>query len=206
MKKHLLFTVGGLFPQVMALALLASNLQATPALAQGPGPDSNDPAVTGRIVGRVVDVNSAHPLSGVQVLLLGSQQGTLTDLNGRYLILNVPAGSHDLVAEMIGYARKTVTNVVVDAGATVALDVALETEAIELDGITAVRQILVSLMTEQPDRIHAALEYVRIAQQLGRIGDLATNISEDVVFFVEDRTIKHNAEAREVAADVRPPR
>lgn len=65
----------------------------------------------------------------------------------------------------------------------------------------AVHQILVSLMTEQPDRIHAALEYVRIAQQLERIGDLATNISEDVVFFVEGRTIKHNAEAREVATD-----
>lgn len=69
----------------------------------------------------------------------------------------------------------------------------------------AVHQILVSLMTEQPDQIYAALDYVRVAQQLERIGDLATNISEEVVFFVEGRTIKHHAEASEVAVlDVEP--
>jgi phosphate transport system protein len=33
-----------------------------------------------------------------------------------------------------------------------------------------------------------------VAQQLERIGDLSTNISEDVVFLVEGRTIKHHAE------------
>jgi phosphate transport system protein len=58
----------------------------------------------------------------------------------------------------------------------------------------AVDGILVSLMAEEPDRIECALLGLRFSQQLERIGDLSTNISEDVVFLVEGRSIKHNKE------------
>jgi len=58
----------------------------------------------------------------------------------------------------------------------------------------AVQKILVSVMKEEPHSIAAALEYIRVAQQLERIGDLSTNISEEVVFLVEGRSIKHHAE------------
>jgi phosphate transport system protein len=58
----------------------------------------------------------------------------------------------------------------------------------------SVHRILVALMGEDPRRIPAALEHVRVSQQLERIGDLSTNISEDVVFLVEGRSIKHHAE------------
>lgn len=60
-----------------------------------------------------------------------------------------------------------------------------------------VRDLLLDLMTEDPRRIPPALEYLRASQQLERIGDLSTNISEDVVFLVEGRSIKHNLERRE---------
>lgn len=101
-----------------------------PALAQGPTGEN------GRIVGHVVDANTAQPLSGVQVYLAGSQQGTLTDMNGRYLILRVSPGTHDLVAEMIGFATKTVTGLVVDEGSTLSLDISMETKVIEVEGLT----------------------------------------------------------------------
>ena len=56
-------------------------------------------------------------------------------------------------------------------------------------------RILVSHMLEEPRRITPALELLRIGQNLERIADLATNISEDVVFLVEGKSIKHHAEA-----------
>lgn len=59
-----------------------------------------------------------------------------------------------------------------------------------------VQRILVDLMGRDPDRVETALEYIRLAQQLERIGDLSTNIAEDVVFLVEGRTIKHRAERK----------
>lgn len=58
-------------------------------------------------------------------------------------------------------------------------------------------RILVTHMLEDPQRIGAALELLLISQNLERIADLATNVSEDVVFLVEGRTIKHGAEIDE---------
>jgi len=55
-------------------------------------------------------------------------------------------------------------------------------------------RILVTHMLEDPKRLSGALELLLVSQNLERIGDLATNISEDVVFLVEGRTIKHGVE------------
>jgi phosphate transport system protein len=55
-------------------------------------------------------------------------------------------------------------------------------------------RILVTHMLEDAKRISGALELLLVSQNLERIADLATNISEDVVFLVEGRTIKHGAE------------
>lgn len=60
----------------------------------------------------------------------------------------------------------------------------------------AAQKILTTLMSEEPQSVRAALEYIRVAQQLERIGDLSTNISEEVVFLVEGRSIKHSAPPR----------
>ena len=58
-------------------------------------------------------------------------------------------------------------------------------------------RLLVTHMLEDPKRIGAALELLLISQNLERTADLATNVSEDVVFLVEGRTIKHGAEIDE---------
>ena len=55
-------------------------------------------------------------------------------------------------------------------------------------------RILVSHMLEEPKRISPSLELLRVGQNLERIADLATNISEDVVFLVEGKSIKHHME------------
>jgi phosphate transport system protein len=65
------------------------------------------------------------------------------------------------------------------------------------------REILTDLMASNPQRIPQGLEYLRASQQLERIGDLSTNISEDVVFLVEGRTIKHNLERGEIPGESR---
>lgn len=52
-------------------------------------------------------------------------------------------------------------------------------------------RIVVSYMLEQPRYISPGLEMILVVQNLERIGDLTTNIAEDVVFLVEGRSIKH---------------
>jgi len=63
-------------------------------------------------------------------------------------------------------------------------------------------RILVTHMLEDPKRISGALEFLLISQNLERIADLATNISEDVVFLVEGETIKHGVAGYADASDL----
>jgi phosphate transport system protein len=57
----------------------------------------------------------------------------------------------------------------------------------------SVHRLILSLMRERPGAVASGQEYIRVAQQLERIGDLSTNISEEVVFMVEGVPIKHQA-------------
>ena len=53
-------------------------------------------------------------------------------------------------------------------------------------------RILLMLMLEDPRRITAGMDMLLVSRNLERIADLATNIAEEVVFYVEGRTIKHS--------------
>jgi phosphate transport system protein len=50
---------------------------------------------------------------------------------------------------------------------------------------------LVAMMNQDPDSISTCMELVMVARNLERVGDLATNIAEEVVFINEARVIKH---------------
>lgn len=64
-----------------------------------------------------------------------------------------------------------------------------------IDGLqTQIFRELVTYMTSDPTTIERSLHLIRIANNLERIADLATNISEDVIFMVEGKVIKHHQE------------
>ena len=85
-----------------------------------------------QITGRVTDSQSGQPVAAVQVFIAGSGIGALSQQNGRYLLLNVPAGTHELTAERIGYVSVT-QQVNVAAGETVVLDFQLREQALAMD-------------------------------------------------------------------------
>jgi hypothetical protein len=53
---------------------------------------------------------------------------------------------------------------------------------------------ILKFMEEDPRRIHPGLEYLFVARGLERLADHATNIAEDVVFFVQGIDVRHHAE------------
>lgn len=63
-------------------------------------------AQTRRLSGTVVDATSEEPLTGVSVVIKGTQRGTITDVNGNF-DLEVPAGAV-LEFSYIGYLRQEV--------------------------------------------------------------------------------------------------
>lgn len=65
-------------------------------------------------------------------------------------------------------------------------------------------RILLTHMMEDPRKITAGMDLLLISGNLERIADLATNVSEDVVYLVEGRSIKHGAERRAGSAGGEP--
>lgn len=110
----------------LVLLLLAGLFAASQAAAQS----------TGQVTGVVAD-GSGAPLSGVSVAIGTSGLGSLTDQNGRYTILNVPAGTHEVRANRLGFTAVT-ENVTVSAGQTATANFTLSQSAVELEGVVAV--------------------------------------------------------------------
>ncbi|MDI6739461.1 MAG: TonB-dependent receptor [Candidatus Edwardsbacteria bacterium] len=66
---------------------------------------------TGKIAGTVIDADTKEPLPGAVVTILGTALGANTDLDGRYMIINVAVGTYSVQAKMMGYSASTMTNV-----------------------------------------------------------------------------------------------
>ncbi|MEJ2196053.1 MAG: carboxypeptidase-like regulatory domain-containing protein [Ignavibacteriaceae bacterium] len=81
----------------------------------------------GKISGKVTDVDTGEPLIGANVVVLNTNLGAATDLDGNYFILNVDPGMYSLKVSYVGYAAKTIEQVRIVAGITYELNVTLST-------------------------------------------------------------------------------
>ncbi|HEX9887270.1 MAG TPA: TonB-dependent receptor plug domain-containing protein [Longimicrobiales bacterium] len=114
-----------LFKNPAALVALLGLLLAAPTQAV---------AQTGVVTGQVTDARSMAPVPSAQVVVVGTQIGTLTDADGTFRISNVVPGTRELRVLTIGYRSQT-SSVDVVAGQTSRLDFALSVSAVALDEI-----------------------------------------------------------------------
>lgn len=55
-----------------------------------------------KVTGVVVDADTEEPIIGASVLVKGTTIGTITDIDGKYEINNIPAGSKSLMISFVG--------------------------------------------------------------------------------------------------------
>ena len=108
---------------VLGVALVGSFVMSAAVVAQQP---------TGRVVGRVVEAASGRALSDVGVQVVGTTLGVMTGVDGRFTLVNVPAGTVTMQLRRLGFAPKTVTGLLLDAGKTLEQNVTLEAATIIL--------------------------------------------------------------------------
>ncbi len=79
----------------------------------------------GTVSGQVVNVDTKVPLQNAMVLITGTKLGASTNAEGRFVIRNVPAGSHTVRVQLLGFSpvEQAVT---VAAGQTATVDIALK--------------------------------------------------------------------------------
>jgi len=89
---------------------------------------------TATITGKVVEASTQRPLSDVQVLVVGTQRGALTNDQGDYRIAGLTPGAVTVRAQRIGYAPGSqAVNVTAAAPATV--NFVLSATAIQIDEV-----------------------------------------------------------------------
>lgn len=114
--------------------------------------------------------------------------------SGLYLIANPFIGSYSDLPSM---GENTISMLKDAINAFVNEDVALAQAVCERDNVVdeagdRILKELMVVMRGRKDTIPRALAMMRIAHNLERIADLATNIAEEVVYIVEGRDIKHH--------------
>ncbi len=89
----------------------------------------------GKIAGTVRDKVSKDGLPGVNVVVKGTRLGGITAADGSYFILNVPPGSYDVAASLIGYHPVGQQNVIVNLNRTSTVDFMLIETTVSLGEI-----------------------------------------------------------------------
>ncbi|ARA94736.1 hypothetical protein AWN76_017290 [Rhodothermaceae bacterium RA] len=109
---------------VLLLFVVALLLGVAPARAQ-----------TGKIAGTVTDARTGQPLPGVNVVIEGTTQGTTTDVNGFYTIVNVRPGTYDVRASFIGFTPVVRQDVQVNIDLTAEVNFELQEETVGLEEV-----------------------------------------------------------------------
>ncbi|MGY8776495.1 MAG: TonB-dependent receptor plug domain-containing protein, partial [Longimicrobiales bacterium] len=144
---------------------------------------------TGTITGLVRDGLNLAPLAGAQVSIEGTGIGGLVNNVGRFLLLNVPAGTQTVNVTMIGYGAGTAT-LTVTAGGTASNNFDLREQALSLEGVVVTgtagqarrrevgnsiesvgqRDIAIAAVTDVGDILQGRAAGVQISDTDGQVG------------------------------------
>lgn len=85
-----------------------------------------------KVYGQVVDAETGETLIGANVRIENTLKGTATDIDGRYEIDNIEPGIYTIIYSFISFQTKVVSDVKLEAGQSLKLDVALAVETFDL--------------------------------------------------------------------------
>ncbi|TMQ73515.1 MAG: TonB-dependent receptor [Candidatus Eisenbacteria bacterium] len=93
----------------------------------------------GKLSGRVLDP-AKQPIAGANVAIPAARTGALTQADGSYFVLNLPAGQYDVRVNMLGYQPVLIQGVVISADNTTSLDVTLQEAPVQMPDVVVSAQ------------------------------------------------------------------
>ena len=90
---------------------------------------------TGKITGIVTDAQNGEPLIGANILIESTNLGAATDIEGKFLILNIPPGTYSVRVSYLGYETVLVEGVKIVVDQTTELPLKLSIKSIEVNEV-----------------------------------------------------------------------
>ena len=123
------------------------------------------------VTGTVRDQATGNPVNAAQVFVEGLDIGTLSQASGQYLIINVPAGTHTLTVQSIGYRSESVEVTVAADGSTVQ-NFFLASQALQLDELVVTGTAAASRVREIGNSVAVLDAQVAEIQPIANVSDL----------------------------------
>jgi hypothetical protein len=135
------------------------------------------------IKGYLTDSQSEMPLIGatVELLTVEQQKGTITDIDGYFILTDIPPGRHVLRLSYLGYEPQTLPNILVTTGKDVILNPGLEESVNELAAITVTAKTnpgeSINEMSTVSSRTFTAESVNRFAGGRADVSRMASNLA-----------------------------
>jgi hypothetical protein len=91
--------------------------------------------IDGSINGYIYDSKSQLPLLGANVIIEGTEKGTISDENGFFEITNISPKSYNLSVSYVGYQSKKIFNIIIKSKGNQTLEILLVESSEELEEI-----------------------------------------------------------------------
>jgi len=90
---------------------------------------------TGKIMGKVSDVATGEGIPYANVMIEGTTLGAASDVEGNYVILNIPPGVYNVTASYIGFQKVTMKDITVNVGFTTTTNFILSSGEVTLEAV-----------------------------------------------------------------------
>lgn len=90
---------------------------------------------TGKLTGTVIDEATNEPLPFVNITIEGTMLGAASDIDGKYVILNIPPGTYRVKFQSIGYQPVVVSDIKISIDLTTEQNISLKPTTVEMDAI-----------------------------------------------------------------------
>ena len=158
---------------------------------------------TGTLQGTATDANR-QPLPGLNVALKGTDQGSITDVDGTYTIANVPPDSYQLIVSGVGYQTQQ-RQISLSAGETRQLDIQVQESLTQLqeveiigrqettyqNDVSFIGSKTATPLKDVPQAVSYVTKELALDQAAFRVNDVVKNMSGVNQFsFYNDLTIR----------------
>lgn len=128
---------------------------------------------SGTIEGVVTDKSTKETLIGANIMIEGTNVGTVTDINGHFVIANLKPGKYNVKISYVSYNPSLFESVVVEPAKTTVLNAALEEASLAINAVTVtgVRKTSTELSMISSIKTSALVSTGISSQQIGKSQD-----------------------------------